>query len=587
MKDLKTPATEEQPPETQEKDQGTTKPALSHKDTNQKFPSGPPKPEQSITVPSRSSTPKAAAQAANPAPGTRQDSSRPSTLAPAPGLPSRPEVPFPAHFTHDKFGTIRTTAHPREHRDARDPREPTRDARDPRDPRDQRQYRSGDDPHPARPREHQLPDRRLPEPLPREPSRSERERPSQRPEPPRRNEQNVPERDNRPRDRAPPAGQAGRGGEPSRDQRHSPPGPRTMPPPPHPEAPGPSVNPDRARMISSDDRPDIINPARAAVVGDGRPSGHQPRDDTRNRTSSRTSSPRPTERPVSRTGESPREDSRSSRPHRPDHNPRDHRNESSPAQPRGSRFGDHHGGDRSMADRTREPSFSRPPPPVSHHEPDEGRLSHPESSYGRLNAIPSVTDGNSVPDGPRGRGRNMARGPLPHSSAPDTRFHNEPPRPRSPDRHQPPTGPASSRSRRGQPSGQFTHGSGHPNSPAGTTAPAPGIHPERLRQLNANAAPSTPTPPSYPASTANSVPVHPDRMNHIATSPGSSGSQHRGRTLAPLQTSEKPPLSSGPPSQRPPPGAHSMSSGPANDSSMSAPTGPAANNDRTRTDRRR
>lgn len=589
VKDLKAPAPDAQPTSAQEKDQGIAKTTAAQKDVNQKSALGAQKPDPPRPTSSRSSTPKPATPVASSAPSNRQDSSRPSTLAPAPGLPSRPEVPFPAHFTHDKFGTIRTTTHPREHRETRetrDPREvrdPVRDIRDTRDPRDQRTYRPIEESLPTRQRDHQHTDRRQPEPLPREPPRSERERQPQRPEPVRRNEQTVPNNDSRSRDRAPPGGQAGRGIETSRNQRDSSAGPRSMLPPPQPEPQGPPVNPDRLRMISGEERPEAINPARVPMI-DTRPPGHQPRDDSRNRNSSRPPSPRPVDRPGSRASESSREDRPTTKPHRSDHHPRDHRNDAAPApQTRGGRLADH-GGDRPVADRPpRESVPFRGPPPASHIDSDDGRLSHQESNYGRLNAIPSVADGSAVPDGPRGRGRNMARGP-PNTSTPDTRFqNNEPQRPRSPERHHPPTGPSSSRPRRGQPSGQFTHGGGHPASPAGTATTTPGIHPERLRQFTAGGPPTAPPPSSYPASTANSVPVHPDRMSHIGMPPGSSGSPHRGgrASLPPLQTPEKPSVLSGPPGQRQSSGTHSIPSGPDNNSPMSAPTGPAATTDRT------
>ncbi|RYP10262.1 hypothetical protein DL764_000754 [Monosporascus ibericus] len=584
VKDSKPSLTDAQSTSAQEKDQDVAKTTSLQRDVDQKTATVLQKSDPARPNSSRSSTPKPSAAAVSSAPNARQDSNRPSTLAPAPGLPSRPEVPFPAHFTHDKYGTIRTSREHRDAREVRDLRDPVRDVRDPRDQRDPRAIRSVEEPHTGRQREHQLPDRgRVPESLPRDPPRSERERPSHRPELTRRNEQNTLDRDNRPRDRAPPAGHVGRGVEASRGPRDGPAGPRAMPPPPQPEPQGPLVNPDRARMIGGDpsnDRPGLINPARAALINDTRPPRHQSRDDSRNRNGSRAPSPQPGDRPVSRTSESSRDD-RPGRQHRSDHHSREPRNESAPPPTRGGRMMDH-GGDRPMTDRPRDSSSFQRPPPASHMDSEDGRLSHQESDYGRLNAIPSITD---APDGPRGRGRNAARGP-PSTPGPDARFPSEAQRTRSPERQYPPTGPASSRGpRRGQAPGQFNHGGSHSASPAGAVATAAGMHPERLRQLNVGPnATASPPPSSYPASTANSVPVHPDRMGHIAGPPRSSDPPHRGSRapLPPLQTPEKPPVLSGSSGQRQSSGAQAASSSHDNNSPVTTPTGPAIN-DRTRT----
>ncbi|KAI1210828.1 uncharacterized protein F4807DRAFT_40347 [Annulohypoxylon truncatum] len=568
----------------------------SNKDTTQKPPATLQKPD-SKPIPSRSSTPRSVPTAPAPAPGPRVEPSRPSTLAPAPGLPSRPEVPFPAHFTHDKFGQITTSAHPRDHReprDTRDPREPrgprdSRDVRDPRDSRDQRSFSRPDDSRAVRGRDPQVIDRRAPESIPREPLRSERDRPPHRPDSTRRNESNPPDRDGRtPRDRPAPPSSVNRGPETTRPQRDSSVPAKPMLPPPQPEPQGPTVNPDRARLINAD-RPDErsgVNPARAALIGDVRPTGRQLRDESRDRNGSRPVSPRRSDRPDSRSGDLSRDD-RSGRPHRVDHQPRDHWTESLPSTgPKGGRFNDHEG-DRGMPDRSREPMAFQGPPLSARGEPEHGRLNNQDPDYGRLSSIPSIGDTANPPEGPRGRGRTSARAPAnPLPGQPDPRFSSSGPhRPPSPDRHHPPTGPASSRPRRGQPGGQYSHGNGPAASP-GTTS-SPGIHPERLRQLNpgASGVPASSSQSSYAAPAPSPVPVHPDRMGQIA--PSSSGPHQGGRSaLPPLQTSDRPPIpvNSG---HRQPSGNHPMGPGPEAANIMSAPTGPSSSNERARTGGRR
>ncbi|KAI0387653.1 hypothetical protein F5Y04DRAFT_9129 [Hypomontagnella monticulosa] len=589
VKDVKTSAGTEPT----KKDTDPPKPELPNKDATQR-PAGAPQKPDIKSVPSRSSTPRSAPPASIPAPSQRVEPSRPSTLAPAPGLPSRPEVPFPAHFTHDKFGQIMTSAHPRDHRESREQRDPRdlrgtrdqRDSRDTREPRDQRSFRTPEDPRPSRGRDQPAADRRAPESLPREPLRSERDRQPHRPDSSRRNEPIPADRDSRgPRDRSLPSSGPNRGPDPSRAQRDNSIATKPMPPPPQAEPQGPTVNPERARLINADrpeERPNILNPARAALINDGRPMSRPSREDSRDRNGSRPMSPRRGDRSDSRPSD-PSRDDRSSRAHRVDHlPPRDHWNESSPSTgPKSGRAIDHEG-DRGIVDRPREPATFQGPPNASRIEPDHGRLSNQDPDYGRLSSIPTIGDAANPPEGPRGRGRNSARAPpnnLP--GRPDPRFtSNEPHRPSSPDRHHPPTGPASSRPRRGQAGGQYGHGNGPATSPTATSSSA-GIHPERLRQLNPGGT-TTPVPsqPSYPTPTPNSGPVHPDRMNQIAPSP--SGPHQGGRsTLPPLHTPDRPPVS-GASSHRQPSGTHSIPPGSESTNMMSAPTGPSGSNDRTR-----
>ncbi|KAI8961639.1 transcription factor/nuclear export subunit protein 2-domain-containing protein [Daldinia sp. FL1419] len=560
------------------KDANSQQHTPTNKDTSQKSTAVPQKPD-SRPIPSRSSTPRSIPPAP-PASSQRTESSRPSTLAPAPGLPSRPEVPFPAHFTHDKFGQITTSTHPRDHRDSRDPRE-ARGPRDPREPRDSREsrdsrdqrssFRAPDDSRLGRVRDQSTGDRRIPENILREPPRSERDRPSHRPEPGRRNESNTPDRDGRgPRDRSVPSSSANRGPDPTRAQRDSMVITNPMPPPPQPELQGPTVNPERARLINADrpdERSNMVNPARAALINEGRPSSRQSREDSRDRNGTHTVSPRRDNRSDSRPGDLSRD-----RPHRMDHPPREHWNESLPAVgPKGSRIIDHEG-DRGIADRSRN---------AMPFQEDHGRLNNQDPEYGRLSSIPSIGDANSPPEGPRGRGRNSARAPNSIPGRPDPRFpSNESHRPPSPDRHHPPTGPASSRPRRGQAGGQYGHGSGPATSPPANNS-STGIHPERLRQLNpgSSTGPGPAPQSSYQAPVPGPVSVHPDRMGQIAASP--SGSHQGNRSaLPPLQTSDRTPMS-GPSSHRQPSGNHPGSFG-TDANIMAAPTGPANANERSR-----
>ncbi|KAI5919882.1 transcription factor/nuclear export subunit protein 2-domain-containing protein [Camillea tinctor] len=553
----------------------------------------------SRSLPTRSSTPKLTASTSIPGQNPRQDLSRvpnfASSGANVHGLPNRPEVPFPAAFTHDKFGQIKTS-HARDHREVRETREPrdqrepresweTRDPRDPstresRNERDPRSFRAPEDARPIRGREHQVVDRRAAEPSPRESPRSERERPQHRTDP-RRPEPTLQERTLR--ERVPPSNTS-RGAETGRNVRESPAAMKSMPPPPTPDLQGPTLNPERARLIGSDrtdSRSNMINPERAALMNDTRPPARQIRDESRDRNSPRAPSPR-RDRVDSRASETNR-DERPSRSHRADHHisTREHRSESqSSTGPRG-RLVEHD------SDRARD-SSAFAGPAVSRGESDHGRLTNQDPDYGRLSSIPSIADMGNPPEGPRGRGRNAARATTGNPPGrPENRFQsNELHRPSSPDRNHPPTGPASSRPRRNQPGGQHSHIS--PSSPANTGPSSTGIHPDRLRQFNPGAGPAAaPQQASYQTPAPAPVSVHPDRMNQISSSPSLAGNSHPGgRSLPPLQTSERPPLS-GPPGHRQPSASHQISSVADNSGPMTAPTGPSAANDRARTGGRR
>ncbi|KAI1342353.1 hypothetical protein F5Y15DRAFT_300268 [Xylariaceae sp. FL0016] len=556
----------------------------AQQDANSRPNSTPQKPEPRSAP--RSSTPKNLGNPPPPNLGPRQDPSRSSILTPAPGLPSRPEVPFPAHFTHDQFGTIKQS-HLRDHRDPRDPRdtrdqrdsreprEPreARDSREPREPRDNRDPRSlrpADDHRPTRARDHQTTDRRATESLPRDPQRSDRDRQVHRPDSARRNEPGQQDRDARTsRDRGPTPATTARIAETARGPRDSPAAPKSMPPPPQPDVPGPTVNPERAHLINldhPDDRPNMVNPARAALIQDSRPGGRPGREDSRDRQSPRVPSPRRGDRSETRHSE-PHRDDRAGRTHRAEHHgsARDH------STSKNSRHFDHDS-ERPGTDRSRD-SGAFQGPLAGRGESDHGRLNSQDPDYGRLNSIPSVVDIGNAPEGPRGRGRTSTRptanNPPPRS---EPRFQgSEPHRQPSPDRHHPPTGPASSRPRRNLPGGQQNSAS----SPVAAGTPA-GIHPERLRQLNVPGPSGSPSQHSYPAPAPAPVPVHPDRLSHIAPQNPHLG----GRSLPPLHTPERP-SPGGPPNHRQPSGHIPVTPG-LDNSPMSAPTGPAAANDRTR-----
>ncbi|KAI2626175.1 transcription factor/nuclear export subunit protein 2-domain-containing protein [Xylaria nigripes] len=544
-------------------------------------------------IPSRPSTPGTGPTASITMQSGRTESGRPS-LASMPGgmhgLPSRPEVPFPAHFTHDQFGTIKTI-HPRDHREVKDHRDgrdlrdlresrETRDVghRDGRDLRDPRNPRLPEDTRPPRPRDYQAPDRRVPEPFPRELHRSERDRPPHRSEPARRIEPSPPERDpHQSRERAVQGVNMPRGVEAGREV---PVVMKSMAPPSQTEPPGPTVNPERARLIINADRPDdrspTMNPARVALIHDSRHG----RDDSKDRNSSRALSPRRGDRPETH-GEPSRDERRM---HRGEHHTqgRDQRNASQGPQTRSGRIVDHEA-DRTANDRPRESPAYPGLATSSRNEPEHGRLNMQDPEYGRLNSIPSMGDMGNPPEGPRGRGRNATRGPV---GSPQVRPEPRPPgsdnhRQVSPDRHHPPTGP--SRQRRNQNGMQH----GPASSPQASTGPAAlsGVHPDRLRQLNSGMVGNPPPAQSsytHPLPTPTSV--HPDRMARIGPQSSVTGSSHQGgRSLPPLQTPDRPPNSM--PGHRPSSGGLPNVPG-ADNSPMSAPSGPAAVSDRSRNGRR-
>lgn len=541
------------------------------------------------STPTRSSVP-------SPAPNARREPTKSTPLSslPAPtGLPSRPSVPFPGHFTQNERGQIlmpEEADHGRDHRDTRESRD-HRDSRHARELRDSREVRPGDSARSSRTRESFGSDRRTAENMAKESSRSERERTPHAPprwEPPLHDSG---------RDRQVSGPNPGRAPESSRAPRDVQPDNIAMPPPrPPPESQGPTVNPERARLINAD-RPaanDMINPARAALINDSRPSGLSSKDDGRER-GARHSPPlssRRSERSESRSIETGR-DERSGRSHRSDHSgsSRESRNDVPPSGPsRGERERE--------GDRARDVGPFQGPPqqPAPRGESDHGRSNHHQDpNYGRLNAIPSMGDMSNAPDGPRGRGRNMARGPSSSNqppARPDGRYpgavsSDQGYRGASPDRNHPPTGPASSRPRRG-PGGPGPVHSAPLNSlgsPAASASPTTvGIHPDRLRHLNNTSSTSS---PSQPASFSTSAGVHPDRLNQIGSGAAPPSGPSHGRSLPPLQTPDRAPIAPGQNKARQPSGSLPVTVGTDKGGTMSAPTGPSASNDRSKTGSRR
>lgn len=577
--------------------------------------------------------------------GNRAEPPKFSTLPPGghglpnkPNLPIRPEVSFPRgnipQGRHDRRDQPPPPRDSREYRDPRDPREShprephARDIRDPHNGREPRDYRASESSRPERPREFPSTDRRQPDAGPRDVVMRDvgprdlgprdvgrppdREWPARVELPPRWNEHGAPpDRDTRgPRDRAS-TNPSRHDPRPTRDSTG--PAPLAVPSPQNVPQ-DPPTHPDRARNIVSSeaDRPEIINPARAALINDSR----EPSSRSSSRDQARESGPRssardqPRERP-SRTESPRRADLPPANPPQPD-NTRDdrhggrhrhsdhhassrdgHGESNTPSHPRSDRRDGH--GETSTpshprADRNpernerptgpRDSSFSEQPRP----DPDHGRLNQQDPNYGRLNPIQSVVDMPSgPPSGPRGRGgRNPVRmGPA---NGPPMRQDNrpsvpEPVRPPTPERH-PPTGPSAARGRGGNWS-QYENKQVN-QQPAQAQPPATGVHPDRMRHITRQQpnAPPPQAPPqqsSVPIGPANpptgpsgGLGIHPDRLNQISGTPTGPGSHNRH----PMNTPDRQIMSAPNSGPRPAP--------PNIMTDMSTPTGPAAGSDRMR-----
>ncbi|TDZ32033.1 THO complex subunit 2 [Colletotrichum spinosum] len=586
-----------------------------------KEPNLPPKPSAQRDTAKSGATPSAPSAASSkpttprPSAGTplainqsQRDASKtiPTRAGPdrsAHSLPKRPDVPIPhyrSHFTPDTLPERHDQRDAREPRGPRESREP-REVRDHREPRDARDARFTEPPRSDRGREFPNQERRGPDAQARDAGRLPEKdwNARQEPLPPRHDRDSRP-----PRERQPPTN--GRPSEGGRHPRDTPREAATSTPPPQGSQPPPEeppINSARLALIQSDqperpssrserpprssetdrrsgrghrgaepDRADMINPERAALIGDSRtePPARPSRDEPRDRGAPRGQSPRRSGRFGQENAPDVPRDDRHGRSHHSDHRSavRDPLAEAPSTNPRSDR-GDRDG-DRFAPEKGRDAFFG----PGRGPEPDHGRQ---DQNYGRLNPIQSVVsnDPPGPPVGPRGRGRASTRGgPMANSNPrPDGRFPNtDSP---APDERQPPTGPASGRGRRNQ----------YENQPANSPAPGPPTpttHPDRARAIISG--PATSPAPSPVGSAATGV--HPDRLAQIAPPPpppppgpaSISNLGHQRPPLPPLNTPDRPLGGSGG-NNRTPTGNFP---GPID----GAPSGPASNDRRSGGSRR-
>lgn len=251
----------------------------------------------------------------------------------------------------------------------------------------------------------------------------------------------------------------------------------------------------RGRRQPQNEGAELVNPARAALIGEGGDSNtpsRAPRDRPRDRTS-RDQSPR---RGSGRYSYDQRQ------PEGP-HAGRLHDRSPAPGSYRGERPMEREP-ERAPIDKVRDPSgFPRSGPADYDHRPP-----YDDQNYGRLNPI---QPGGEIPSGPRGRGRGSRAHGGPMGPGPDGRYPTGPangPRPPSPDRppeRQPPTGPS------GRHNGR--RGYDPPTGPATPVSSANAVQPDRVRNLNTSSTSETPPPASG---------VHPDRLAQL----GSGGSRN-------------------------------------------------------------
>ncbi|RDW64024.1 hypothetical protein BP5796_10526 [Coleophoma crateriformis] len=476
-------------------------------------------------------------------------------------LPSRPEVAFPGRQMLDR--------HPSRHGDRRD----TRDARLPETSRGDR----GNE----RLRDHGSSDRRVIDLPSRDYGRSgdrnaglERDRPSRITEPPPRwtgPHESL--------DRATTNGVRlpDNSGRLSRESDM---------PPPRPSATasdrGPSINPERLSLVNPD-RQELINPERAALIS-GEDihvgSARLGKDEHNSRPTSRPQSPR---RHPSTRDDARRDDRQSRHVASEQYGSARNRGDEShppPAGPRNDRQPERPS-ERGATDRSRDPSAFQPTPtnrPIDH---SHGRLNanprqQPDPNFGRLNPAPA----SDIPSGPRdrnsnARGNRMVSAPQPRRDVGPT---TEVPRIPSPERH-PPTGPAAGRNPRHSASGQFdtlsNASASQPTTPITSTAAAPSVHPDRLRQLEVQAttvqSPATPAPPPG---------VHPDRLKAFGND-SSSNSPPVNQLHVNKSRPSAPPIRTMTPSA-PPSGPRATQQSPISNSPnvLTAPTGPASASER-------
>jgi THO complex subunit 2 len=548
-----------------------SKPSLPARQPARDSSSGPStRPTAESRSSSRPSTPKPppASVAANA--NVRPEPPKPSPLGGGHNLPSRPELPArppdvsflgryrPLPNSNERRDAAPTrdardsnTRESREPREGRDPRERSaRDAREPRDGRDPRDFRSSETSRPERQDKSDRPERpERSDRMPEHPRSSDRRAPDVNP---REAPSRLPERDFPARPEPPPQWKdPGRGTDrdsrASRDARPAsgvPRGPdgRMLRDPlvaaasttttASPAARGHTSDADRSRAsLAADDRTDIINPARAALIGvsEGRASPSRAPQDPHSRDRvPRRDSPRRSDRGHTPSG--PSDTSRDDRDGRhrqgePRGSTRD-THSAHVTHPRAERLSDRDS--ERHSDRARDPPGHRGPPARPDHA-DHGHASQQDPNYGRLNPIQSVVDPGPPPppSGPRGRGRTQPSrvssvngGPPPAALPPvrtDGRLSvNDPVRNDGADRA-PPTGPSSQRPRRGH-----DGTNSNVNSPTSAAPPvAIGVHPDRLRRIEPSLAtptapsglPDRPNAPSGPASSMNNTP---GRAPHVS-----------------------------------------------------------------------
>jgi THO complex subunit 2 len=352
--------------------------------------------------------------------------------------------------------------------------------------------------------------------------------------------------------------------------------------------PDPVINPARAAQIFGTAEAPRLEPARAT------------RDEHRDRPSSRPHSPRrdrfhgpDREHPDARRNDRPP----NGRP--PPYGQEYNRGRHDDTQPSVVGPRDDWIGDRGSFERSRDASAFQPTPPlVRSLDPDHGRLnqssrSQADPNFGRLNPAPT----SQIPSGPsRDRGnRNPGSGNR-MSNAPQPRFDPRPStqevaRPPTPDK-QPPTGPAASRVPRRTASGIVEPPTSAPLSTPATPAassPTAGVHPERLRHIDTTATqqagPNTtaqiPQQPAVTPSATIPTGVHPSRLHgfqdeHLQARQGPPPIQTSSiNSSAPRPTS---PLTAGPPSG--PKSLQTTSTSAMSPNGVVPPTGPSSANDR-------
>lgn len=328
----------------------------------------------------------------------------------------------------------------------------------------------------------------------------------------------------------------------------------------------PSANPERQ---------DIINPERAALIsGDNElprlPIPRRGRDEVMDRVSSRPQSPR--RHGVDKERSDFRRDDRQLRGGPPEiyNSPRSRTDDYQPppAGPRSDR----------PAEKEWIPNFQSTQPHPRSLDPDHGRLnltsrSQPDPNFGRLVAPPA----SDIPSGPRDRSTRGGRmGNAPPPMRQDGRIR-EIPRPPTPEKQQPPTGPSSRHLRRSG-SDQFDMSS--PSAPAAaptlvTNIPSTSaIHPDRLRHLGTSV---IQTPPPLQPINLSPVGVHPDRLRAFGNEEPSL-SQPLSQIHNPRSRPTVPPLATqGPPSG--PKGSQTSPVIPVSNG-FAAPTGPASATER-------